>query len=780
MNDSVLNDLDEIEDYNRIICDSKSKAHDIADEIIKLCGTGSILILGESADFLERDLLSRGFSVEVGSFSELFDNKFEDKTFETIVCIGSLVNLSKTDLEKLVRTMHKVATRYFYCRIFSSKDRAYWERFFFQGGFRKHPLLLQFIGYESFEFEGGKLSLIFERIPHEAFEQYTPENLLEERSLHMDMLRESGRRSDAHVARYTQALQFVRPNDVILDVACGLGYGAAVLWDGSLAQKVIGVDNSTYSINYSTKNYTQHREGLLFVQDDAQNLSFIEPESLDLVVSMETVEHLEDPGAFFERITRLLKPGGRIILSVPNEWVDEHGNDPNPYHLQVFNRKSILELAKRYFMVERVFGQIAGGGMKHTDSARAWYNSEDMSDEAEWWIVVGMKNPVVQQPAYKETVLWTEEKRPDNLSRNSYDYNQQYNFPWIQHSLVSIGYRASSEQLIREIIADVLVRADKNTADYGAALCVQGYKMLEKYNCTDPEFKETIQKLKEYVSKNPTTGMELRWNISCLYVLATMYLQSGKQVLAMETYKTCYESNYLKYSPTLATKIVSAGFIVGNLYSIQKDFPEARKWWKRVIAEADKCLKVDINEWIGCIEEPLTFGLKEANMVLDIASQAAYALWLTTKGKFRRPSDYQAINEFSELAQKKWFQKQVELLQNVDKNSQKVGAWASRVEESRIWAQEHIENLEKENEKWKEDSTSLKTWIDELQKSKDWLSDKVDYLENSLKEKEKILLEQIEWTKQLENGKKWIESKLIEYEELLKEKEAEIEKLKNI
>ncbi|VFT12047.1 Uncharacterised protein [Pseudomonas aeruginosa] len=57
----------------------------------------------------------------------------------------------------------------------------------------------------------------------------------------MDMLREVGERSDAHVARYLWAEKYVRQGDRVLDAACGLGYGSYALAELSKASKITGV-----------------------------------------------------------------------------------------------------------------------------------------------------------------------------------------------------------------------------------------------------------------------------------------------------------------------------------------------------------------------------------------------------------------------------------------------------------------------------------------------------------------------------------------------------------
>ena len=132
------------------------------------------------------------------------------------------------------------------------------------------------------------------------------------------LLREAGRRSDAHLQRYAAAANLVRPNDTVLDVACGLGYGVAMMAATGRASRLIGIDNSAYAIDYAQTMYGAAGAQIHFRHGDAHDLTHIADHSIDLVVSFETVEHLADPRAFLEHVARVLKPGGRVIGSVPN------------------------------------------------------------------------------------------------------------------------------------------------------------------------------------------------------------------------------------------------------------------------------------------------------------------------------------------------------------------------------------------------------------------------------------------------------------------------------
>ncbi len=44
------------------------------------------------------------------------------------------------------------------------------------------------------------------------------------------------------------------------------------------------------------------------------------PQKFDLVVCGDVVEHLDAPGPFLSSISKLLRPGGKLVITVPNPW----------------------------------------------------------------------------------------------------------------------------------------------------------------------------------------------------------------------------------------------------------------------------------------------------------------------------------------------------------------------------------------------------------------------------------------------------------------------------
>lgn len=141
-----------------------------------------------------------------------------------------------------------------------------------------------------------------------------------------------------HVERYEFAARFVNGGRV-LDCACGVGYGSEILSSaGRAPQLVTGVDIDADAIEYAKSHYEGER--VRFVHSDGTRFT---ADPFDTIVSFETIEHVPDPEALIDNFTRLLKPGGTLIASVPVT----PSVDVNPYHLHDFTPSSFRRMFER-------------------------------------------------------------------------------------------------------------------------------------------------------------------------------------------------------------------------------------------------------------------------------------------------------------------------------------------------------------------------------------------------------------------------------------------------
>jgi 2-polyprenyl-3-methyl-5-hydroxy-6-metoxy-1,4-benzoquinol methylase len=140
-----------------------------------------------------------------------------------------------------------------------------------------------------------------------------------------------------HQDRYGFAIQNGKPGRV-LDIACGTGYGAHQMIHSLRlnASHIVAVDISAQSIRYAKEHYSD--PSIEFICSDA--LQFTDEQGFDTIVSLETIEHLQNPRAFVGNLYGLLKKSGVLIISAPVT----PSTDGNPYHLSDFTSSGFKKL----------------------------------------------------------------------------------------------------------------------------------------------------------------------------------------------------------------------------------------------------------------------------------------------------------------------------------------------------------------------------------------------------------------------------------------------------
>ncbi|MBI3985447.1 MAG: class I SAM-dependent methyltransferase [Lentisphaerae bacterium] len=117
------------------------------------------------------------------------------------------------------------------------------------------------------------------------------------------------------------------PGEMILDIGCGVGTFA--FHAAKAGASTLGIDYSAASIRVAETLVGHY--GLAgrarFVMGSALDLPF-DNASFDKVVSADFIEHITDQEkyAFCREITRVLKPGGRIVIFTPNLRREKIGN----------------------------------------------------------------------------------------------------------------------------------------------------------------------------------------------------------------------------------------------------------------------------------------------------------------------------------------------------------------------------------------------------------------------------------------------------------------------
>ena len=105
-----------------------------------------------------------------------------------------------------------------------------------------------------------------------------------------------------------------------------MGYGATILFNAG-AREVVGVDIAEAVLEAARPAMPK---GVDLELGDLRALDAGD-DSFELVVCLETIEHLADPGVVLDELARVLAPGGLLALSSPNRLLSA-GANPHHHH----------------------------------------------------------------------------------------------------------------------------------------------------------------------------------------------------------------------------------------------------------------------------------------------------------------------------------------------------------------------------------------------------------------------------------------------------------------
>ncbi len=132
----------------------------------------------------------------------------------------------------------------------------------------------------------------------------------------------------------------------VLDVACGEGYGTALL--ARSAAHAVGVDISQEAIAHAHRAYAG-LPNVRFLCAPCTSIPLPDA-SVDVAVSFETIEHISGQQPFIAELARVLAPGGVLVLSCPNklEYTDKRDYH-NEFHVKELYRAELAQLVGTHF-----------------------------------------------------------------------------------------------------------------------------------------------------------------------------------------------------------------------------------------------------------------------------------------------------------------------------------------------------------------------------------------------------------------------------------------------
>lgn len=141
-----------------------------------------------------------------------------------------------------------------------------------------------------------------------------------------------------HLIAYKEAAKLV--SGTVLEVGSGEGYGIMEL--APKADHYIAVDKYNTDISDELKK----ENNITFIQTEVPPLKTVEDNSVDFVVTFQVIEHINDDEMFLQEIHRVLKPGGKLILTTPNSMMSL---TRNPWHTREYTPEQMREVLKSSF-----------------------------------------------------------------------------------------------------------------------------------------------------------------------------------------------------------------------------------------------------------------------------------------------------------------------------------------------------------------------------------------------------------------------------------------------
>ena len=140
------------------------------------------------------------------------------------------------------------------------------------------------------------------------------------------------------ILAYYKAAELVSGD--VLEIGTGMGYGVEVV--APAADKYVTIDKScAYNVELPANAE--------FRQMTVPPLDFAD-ESFDYVISFQVIEHIKRDRAFVDEVRRVLKPGGKFIVSTPNRPMSL---TRNPWHVREYTAEQFASLLSSFSSVER-------------------------------------------------------------------------------------------------------------------------------------------------------------------------------------------------------------------------------------------------------------------------------------------------------------------------------------------------------------------------------------------------------------------------------------------
>lgn len=139
---------------------------------------------------------------------------------------------------------------------------------------------------------------------------------------------------------YVEAAKLVSGR--VLEIGTGTGYGIDIIAPN--ATEFVTLDK------YRSERVDSLPANIRFLEAAVPPLPF-EDESFDFVVSFQVIEHIKNDKRFVQEVMRVLRPGGKFIVSTPNRPMSL---TRNPWHVREYTSEQLRQLLSGFSAVEQL------------------------------------------------------------------------------------------------------------------------------------------------------------------------------------------------------------------------------------------------------------------------------------------------------------------------------------------------------------------------------------------------------------------------------------------
>lgn len=165
----------------------------------------------------------------------------------------------------------------------------------------------------------------------------------------------------------------------VLEVGSGMGYGMEIL--SPKAAEYVMLDKFQFDLSR-----IKNPEKVKFIQCNVPPFTGIADNTFDFVVTFQVIEHIKPDAEFVKEIHRVLKPGGKLIVTTPNIKMSL---SRNPWHIREYRVEQLRDLLKKSFASVATNGVFGGkAAMDYYEKNRASVNKIMRFDifKMQWWL----------------------------------------------------------------------------------------------------------------------------------------------------------------------------------------------------------------------------------------------------------------------------------------------------------------------------------------------------------------------------------------------------------